>query len=181
MHFNLSCHESNPPNPWAGYLQLMRAAVGEGGSHFVVLQDDVTLCSDFPRAVREAVADRPDNVLSLWVGGLRQPTTKHFRQAQMRGERWVQIHFSDIHHVVGLVWPRALAEAFLDWTQSNMLPGDGRNQQSDDAIVGAWARRTKNYVYAHIPCLVEHEDTVESTINRPRGDAGRRAISFAGY
>ena len=92
----------------------------------------------------------------------------------------MQIHFSDIHHCVALVWPRALAQAFLDWTETSMLPGDGRNQQSDDAIVGAWARRTKNYIWAHVPCLVEHNDDVVSTINRPRGDAGRRAIAFVG-
>lgn len=177
---SLSLHSSTPPDPWAGYKQVVRRAVDGEGTHFVVLQDDVTLCRDFPRAVRAAVDDRPNEVLSLWVGGLRQPTTKLFRQAQISGQRWVQIHFSDIHHVVALVWPRWLAEEFLDWTENNMLPGDGRNQQSDDAIVGAWARRTKRYFIAHVPCLVEHEDDVESTIGRARGDAGRRAIAFAG-
>ena len=180
MDFNLSYHASNPPDPWAGYRLVLQRAVEKEGTHFVVLQDDVTLCHDFPLAVRDAVEEHPNEVLSLWVGGLRQPTTKLYRQAQIRGERWVQIYFSDIHHVVALVWPRRLAEEFLEWTGSAMLPGDGRNQQSDDAIVGAWARRTKNYFRATIPCLVEHEDEVESTIGRPRGDGGRRAISFAG-
>lgn len=176
----LSVHASNPPNPWAGYEQALRYAVEKDGTHFIVLQDDVMLCRDFPLAVVNAIEERPENVLSLWVGALRQPTTKFFRQAQIARERWVQIHFSDIHHCVALVWPRPLAEAFLEWTQTSMLPGDGRDQQSDDAIVGAWARRTKNYFWAHVPCLVEHNDDVESTINRPRGDAGRRAIAFAG-
>lgn len=159
---------------------MQRALDGEG-THFLVMQDDISLCRDFPRAVMDAVEDRPNNVLSLWVGALRQPTTKLYRQAQIHGERWVQIYFSDIHHVVALVWPRWLAEEFLEWTSEGMLPGDGRDQQSDDAIVGAWARRTKNYVFAHVPCLVEHEDDVESTIGRGRGDIGRRAIAFAGY
>lgn len=177
----LSVHASNPPNPWAGYEQALRYACLSDRSHFVVLQDDVILCREFPLAVRSAIRERPDSVLSLWVGGLRQPTTKLFRQAQIERERWVQIHFSDIHHCVALVWPRALAESFLAWTETSMLPGDGRDQQSDDAIVGAWARRTNNYFWAHVPCLVEHNDDVESTINRPRGDAGRRAIAFAGY
>ena len=181
LPFNLSLHASDPPNPWAGYeLALRNALAHSKAEHLIVLQDDVTVCRGFPLAVRQAIIDRPEHVLSLWVGGLRQPTTKLFRQAQIMGERWVPIHFSDIHHCVGLVWPRALAQAFLEWTETAMLPGDGRNQQSDDAIVGAWARRTHTTVWAHVPCLVEHNDDVVSTINRPRGDAGRRAIAFAG-
>ena len=158
----------------------MELAVQSAFTHVLVMQDDAIPCADFPRAVIEAICDRRDQVLSLWVGGLRQPTTNHYRQAQINHERWVQIHFSDIHHCVALVWPRPLAQEFLKWTSTSMLPGEGRNQQSDDAIVGAWARRTKNYIWAHVPCLVEHDDDVESTIGRPRGDAGRRAISFAG-
>jgi hypothetical protein len=155
------------------------AAEDDSVSHMIVLQDDVTVCADFPLAVAAAIEERPDDVLSLFVGGLRQTTTKHFRRAQIERKRWVQIVFSDIHHCVALVWPRELAKAFLEWTETAMLPGEGRNQQSDDAIVGAWARRTKNYFWATVPCLVEHNDDVESTIGRQRGDAGRRAIQFA--
>lgn len=158
----------------------MERAVESAFTHVCVIQDDVIPCANFSQALIEAIVDRRDDVLSLWVGGLRQPTTKNYRQAQIAGERWVPIHFSDIHHCVGLVWPRLTAEAFLEWTETSRLPGEDRPQQSDDAIVGAWARRTHNLVWAHIPCLVEHDDNVDSTIGRPRGDAGRRAISFAG-
>lgn len=172
-------HDSQPRNPWAGYKLLVERAVQDSSSsHFVALQDDVLPCDSFMQKVHERINERPDNILSLWVGGLRQPTTKHYRQAQIRGDRWVQIHFSDIHHCVALVWPRVLAEDFLDWAETSMLPGDGRDQQSDDAIVGAFARRTKNYFWATIPCLVEHDDDVVSTIGRARGDAGRRAVWF---
>ena len=131
----------------------MERAVESAFTHVCVMQDDVIPCADFPRALIEAIVDRRDQVLSLWVGGLRQPTTKHFHQAQIRQERWVQIHFSDIHHCVALVWPRSLAQEFLEWAETSRLPGEDRPQQSDDAIVGAWARRTKNYVWAHVPCL----------------------------
>lgn len=148
-----------------------------------MLQDDVVLCRDFPPAVTRAIEDRPEQVLSLWVGGLPGRTRKDFWIAQGKREPWSPIYFRDIHHVVALVWPRPLAEEFLEWTEESRLPGDCRAQQSDDAIVGAWARRTKKQFWACVPCLVEHNDdpdVVPSTIGRPQGDKGRQAIAFAG-
>lgn len=178
-----STHSSKPPDPWAGYKLAMQRAVTlfPRRTHYVVMQDDVIPCSGFTGKVYERIKERPDDVISLWVGGLRNATTTAYLQAQIKGERWVQVGARrpmDIHHCVALVWPRAKAEAFLLWTETNMLPGDGRDQQSDDAIVGAWSRRTKNYFWATIPCLVEHDDDVESTIGRPRGGRDRRAISL---
>ncbi len=175
-----SYHSSDPPDPWAGYKLAMNTAVRAHpkATHYVVLQDDVTPCDHFIQKVHERINERPDDVLSLFVGGIRNTTWKLYLRAQQKGEYWSPIHFSDIHHVVGLVWPRAKAEEFLKWTETAMLPGDGRNQQSDDAIVGAWARRTKQTFWATIPCLVEHLDVVESTINRTRGGRDRRAIAF---
>jgi hypothetical protein len=151
--------------------------------HVLVLQDDVIVCADFPSAVTAAIEERPDSVLSLWVGGLSGRTRKDFWAAQGRKERWSPIYFRDIHHVVALVWPRELGLAFLEWSSSSRLPGDCRQVQSDDAIVGAWARRTKRQFWATVPCLVEHNDdpdVVPSTIGRPQGDKGRQAIAFIG-
>lgn len=122
-------------------------------------------------------------MISLWVGGLPGRTRKDYWAAMARRDSWSEVYFRDIHHVVGLVWPRELAEDFLDWTSESRFPGDCRGVQSDDAIVGAWARRTKRRFWATVPSLVEHVDdpeTVPSTIGRPQGDKGRVAISFVG-
>lgn len=174
----ISLHASSPPNPWAGYKQALERFVSHENSHGIVLQDDAVVCRDFPLAVTAAIEERPDSVLSLWVGALRGRTTRDFHLAQQRGERWSPLYFRDIHFTVALVWPRELAEAFLEWASEAKIPGWARSQQSDDAVVGAWARRTKRQFWACVPCLVEHNDEVESTIGRPRGDRGRRAISF---
>jgi hypothetical protein len=175
-------HSSNPPNPWAGYKKCLQIPETENGvSHFVVLQDDAVVCADFPLAVTAAIAERPTSVISLWVGGLPGRTRKDFWIAQRRKERWSPVYFRDIHHVVALVWPHELVEEFLEWTSEHRLPGDCRGEQSDDAIVGAWARRTKKQFWATVPCLVEHNDTVPSTIGRPQGDKGRQAIAFVGH
>lgn len=141
------------------------------------------VCRDFPPAVTAAIADRPTSVLSLFVGGLSGRTRKDFWEAQGRRDPWSPIYFREIHHCVALVWPRELAEEFLDWTSSSRMPGDCRQVQSDDAIIGAWARRTKKQFWATVPCLVEHNDDPDvfpSTIDRPQGDKGRQAIAFAG-
>lgn len=181
LPFNLSLHTSEPPDPWAGYkLAVCRAVEECDASHLIVLQDDAIPCYDFPLAVADAIKDRPDDVLSLWVGDMRDLTAKFYRRAQVAKERWSPVNFSKIHHCVALVWPRALAEEFLEWTSTSMLPGDGRDQQSDDAIVGAWARRTHHQFWATVPSLVEHNDDVPSTIGRPQGGRDRRAIWFAG-
>lgn len=179
-------HSSYPPNPWAGYQRALQRGVDASTkyTHLLVLQDDVVVCRDFPPAVTAAIEERPDSVLSLWVGGLPGRTRKDFWAAQSRKERWTEVYFRDIHHCVALVWPRELADHFLEWTSEHRIPGDCRNQQSDDAIIGAWARRTKHRFWATVPCLVEHMDdpeTVPSTIGREQGDKGRQAISFAGY
>jgi hypothetical protein len=156
----------------------MEQAVRSAFSHVVVLQDDVMPCAKFPRAVMAAIHERPDEVISLWVGDLRNTTAKFFRKAQGAGEGWSPVHFSDIHHCVALVWPRELAVKFLEWAATSRLPGENRARQSDDAIVGAWARRTHNQVWATVPSLVEHNDDIPSTIGRPQGGRDRRAIAF---
>ncbi len=142
------------------------------------------VCRDFPPAVTAVIEERPEPVISLWVGALPGRTRKDFWAAQGQKERWSPIYFREIHHCVALVWPRELVEEFLDWSSSSRLPGDCRQVQSDDAIIGAWARRTKKRFWATVPSLVEHVDdpeTVPSTIGRPQGDKGRKAIAFAGY
>lgn len=185
MPVELSLHSSNPPNPWAGYKLALQRGIEDPTKydHVLVLQDDAIVCHDFPLTVTAAIEERPEQVLSLWVGGLPGRTRKDFWMAQKKRERWTPVYFRDIHHVVALVWPRALAEEFLIWTDSSRMPGDCRQVQSDDAIVGAWARRTKKQFWATVPCLVEHNDDPDlfpSTIGRPQGDKGRQAIAFAG-
>lgn len=176
----LSLHSSNPPNPWAGYKLALERAIEHPTqyTHLLVLQDDVIVCADFPLAVTAAIEERPEQVLSLWVGALSGRTRKDFWIAQGRKERWSPLYFRDIVNCVGLVWPRPLAEEFLEWTSDHRLPGDCRQVQSDDAIIGAWARRTHQRVWATVPSLIEHPDEVESTIGRPRGGKDRRAISY---
>jgi hypothetical protein len=73
--------------------------------------------------------------------------------------------------VVAVLWSREAAVDLLDWTSSNRLPGDPR-PRSDDAVVGRWARQTRQTVLATTPSLVQHPDEERSLVGRRHG-AGR--------
>jgi hypothetical protein len=146
------------------------------------MQDDALPCKDFSERVAKAINERPDDVLALFVGGLSGRTRKLFWEAQKLGDRFSPIYFREIHHVVALVWPAPLVEEFLSWYELNQkkIPGH-KPPQSDDAVIGYWARTTRRLFYATVPCLVEHPDDLPSVVQnagRPLGDAGRKAIAF---
>lgn len=173
-------HEVADPNPLRCYLRCL-AGAPQGVTHLCVMQDDALPCQAIALRLEEAVAERPEDVLSLFVGGLSGRTRKEFWAAQSRGDRWSPVYFREIHHVVALCWPVALAQEFLDWWESNPKMPGARIQRSDDAVVGYWARTTHRLFWATVPCLVEHPDDLPSVVqsaSRSLGDKGRRAILF---
>lgn len=144
-----------------------------------MLQDDALPCVDFEERLREAVAERPDDVISLFVGALRGKTYTEYLQAMIRRDKWCPIWFADIHHCVAVVWPPGVSEQFLEWALSTKIPGLPELNVSDDAVFSAWAKLTHRQVWATVPSLVEHDDIYVSSIGKPTGDKGRRAIHFA--
>lgn len=172
--------DSKPPNPWSGYQKCLSDL--RGYSHVLVIQDDAIVCKDFPETINRIVVAKPHRVVSLFVGGLRNRTTRSFTEAIGREDRYGEIYFRDIHHVVAVLWPAQLAKAFLDWSRTHDLPGIP-NPRSDDAVFGAWARNTKNRVLCTVPSLVQHPDDVKSTVglrDRAGKDRGRVAAFYIG-
>lgn len=171
---------SKPPNPWHGYQKCLSDL--RGYSHVLVIQDDAIVCKNFPETVQRIMAARPDRVISMFVGGLRNRTTRNFLRALTVHERYMEIYFRDIHHVVAVLWPASTAKDFMNWTASHDIPGMPA-PRSDDAVFGSWARLSKNRVLCTVPCLVEHPDDVQSTVGlRAKGgnDKGRVAVNFIG-
>lgn len=173
--------ETHDPNPLRNYLRCLTDP-GDA-THLCVLQDDAVVCEDFSGQVAAAVDDRPDDMLSLFVGGLPGKTRVDFLRALQRQERWAPIYMNGITHVVAMVWPVAAAQAFVEWfPPSRPIPGARPPYRSDDMVVGYWARITKRQIWAIVPCLVEHPDDVPSVAQTDRGgdglDRGRRAIHF---
>lgn len=168
------------PNPLRNFMRCL-SEPPEATTHLCVIQDDALPCTDFGARVEEAVAGRPADVISLFVGGLHGRTQREFLLALKNREPWSQVYFREIHHVVGTVWPVELAHHFLDWFATARVPGP-KVLRSDDAVVGYWARKNRLRFWATVPCLVEHPDDFPSTIRTHCrfGDKGRRAISFLG-
>ncbi len=168
-------------SPHSGYLKCL-ADLPPAVTHVCVLQDDVLLARNFAQTVERVVEARPENVVSLFVGGLPGPSRTDFYRAIQEGRRFSPVNSTRICHVVALVWPRALAENFLAWSDENKVPGPVP-PKSDDAAVCWWSLRTGNQILATVPCLVEHPD-LESVVNPRRAkagrDKGRTAIHFAG-
>ncbi len=167
------------PNPMRNYLRCMTDPPKKA-THLLIIQDDALPCRLFSSRLHAAVSERPDDVLSLFVGGLSGKTKKSFLEALANHQRWAPIWFREIHHVVAMCWPVEKAAHFVDWYAVTKVPGP-IPPKSDDAVVGFWARKNREQVWAHVPCLVEHPDDLPSIVqSRSRfSDAGRRAIAFA--
>lgn len=157
-------------SPWSGY-QVCLTDLPSAVTHVAVLQDDVLLCRDFREKVERVIEKRPENVISLFVGGLGGPTKMAFHEAMRKGESFSVVNSTRIVHVVGMIWPRHLAESILAWVEENKIPGP-KPPRSDDASVGFWSLRTNNQILATVPSLVEHPD-LESIVNPRRAKAGR--------
>lgn len=165
------------PNPCRGYLLCLRDP--PDASHLCVIQDDALPCRGFVAELEQAVSEKPDEVISLFVGGLPGRTRRDFLAALADGQRWAKIYFREVHHVVAIVWPVPLVREFLEWYGGARIPGP-IPPRSDDAVVGYWARTHHRLFWATVPCLVEHPDDFPSTIRMQSrfGDRGRRAIAF---
>jgi hypothetical protein len=160
-------------SPWRTYRECLQLPPA-GITHLLVLQDDAIPCRNLLAAC-EWIA-RPDPVC-LFLGGAPVRTARDASRAAVRGDRFVSVHAAEWVPVVAVLWPVEVAQEFLDWCGSNRLPGDPE-PRSDDAVVGRWARRTRQPVFATVPSLVQHPDTEESLIGK-RARHGRSAWRVA--
>ena len=147
-----------------------------------MLQDDVRLCRNFPPAVERIAQANPETPVCLFVGGLPRATARDLLQAGKQGKHYARVHITDFVPVVAMLWPVQKAAEFLEWALTAKLPGLP-NPRSDDAVVGGWARQTRETVLATFPSLVEHPDVVESLIGREHRagqNKGRVALAWIG-
>lgn len=186
METIVSLHSSEPPNPWEGYqIALERgASAATKPSHVLVLQDDVVVCRNLPRAVWKIAKRHPEDPVVLFHSRLPMRNSLHIRQAQMTGARYVlHSHGGKFVPVVALLWPVSKIAPFLEWASTAKLPGWPRPARSDDAVVGQWARSTQQNIWITVPSLVQHPDTSDSLIGRQAHwgkDKGRVAMAWIG-
>lgn len=160
------------PSPLRTYLEALRRTPPDA-THRLVLQDDVEVVQDFPARTEDAIAEHPDVILCLFVPGTRGGGGAEVREAHARGLPSVRIRTGGWVPAVATAWPAALARDFLAYMGAAAATAL-REQRSDDAMIGKFARDRRLEVWATIPSLVEHPDREASLIGRKAGAGGNR-------
>lgn len=126
---------------WPTYLRSLEAA--RGGSHHLVLQDDVTLCRDFVASVKEVIQARPNALIGLYTN------SQMVFAARSRRERWIERS-----GLAGpaVIWPNKLIREFIEW-QSVHIASDF---PWDDGRVSMWLIKTSKPAFATVPSLAQH-------------------------
>lgn len=156
------------PSPWRTYAHALERTPIRA-THRVILQDDVFVCRDFARAVEDAVAARPDRLLSLFVAGAPAEHARAVRQACQADHPWCELDYMRWCPAVALVWPIRLIPACLEFVEAQRWPDAFR---ADDEIIGRFLRQARERPLATVPSLVEHPD-VEPSLVGDRTAAGR--------
>lgn len=170
--------EGEPSNPLRGY-KLCLSGLPEQG-HVAVIQDDTIVCRNFAPTLELIAAAHPDTIVALFFSKVPKRT---YNLASLRWgkSRYVDVHTSDLIHVVGILWPVARGQAFVQWCDENPKSIRGREIQSDDANVTRWRQLTKQNVRVTVPSIVEHPDDVPSKVNSHRASAGADRGRVAAY
>jgi hypothetical protein len=173
-------HESDPPNPLAGYL-LCLTDLPEC-SHVVIVQDDTAPCHNFAEGLQGVAKANPDTPVCLFLARLPRDAATAASRAMQQNRRYVTLGLRSFMPVVAVLWPRHKAVEFLEWTVANPYFPGNREPRSDDGMAGRWKMVTRQIVKATVPSLVEHPDMEPSLIGKRTAwgkDRGRVAQFLA--
>lgn len=153
-------HSSDPPNPWLGYRNCLTDL--PDCTHVLVIQDDAVVCKNFAGAVDAISFTHKDAPVCLFLGGFPQGLASRFKKALRLGQSYIPLTRGPIMPLVAVLWPKAVAEGFLQWTDENPKKLGHPNPAADDGVAGRWAFATGVPVFISVPSLVEHPDMIPS-------------------
>lgn len=165
------------PDPAAGPSPLRTAkrawaAIAEGATHHVVLQDDIVLARGFGTHLPAAVAAQPDCGITLYVNWHSVPNSYFVRRAVAAGSPWAPLSPSWTP-TLGLVLPVARARQLAEYLHD--IPDHVRH---DDHMITAFCRERRVPIMAAVPHLLEHPGTHSLASNE--ADGPRHATVFTG-
>lgn len=140
--------------------QALRWAETQKASHVVVLQDDALPVRDFPRLARAAIEERPEHVISYYLGTgrpLQDPMTRLIDEAESNGSKWID--FPRLVWGVGWSIPTKLLPDLNQWLEA-------RTSTPTDTETGHWTRFNRVPVTHTWPCLADHADNGSLIHNR---------------
>lgn len=154
-------------NPWTTYRECLRIGSAEsvGASHLLVIQDDALPVERFHERLAPLVAERPGELLCLYVPALPAYMGREMHRAHLAGLAFTTIPGGMFTPLVAAVWPVWLAEDCLAW--SDKTPSS-TSRRCDDAQVARFLRTKRLRPTAVVPSLVEHDEQTPSTIGLGR-------------
>lgn len=137
---------------WKNHVRALKHAAESDSEYAVILQDDAMPVNDFTEAVNDVIDNRPDSLISLYVGTSR-PREQQVLDAVDLAERdracWMKAN--TLLWGVGIIVPVPLISPLLAEAQSGpKLPYDQRLGRAN-GVLG-------RDVYYTWPSLVDHHD-----------------------
>lgn len=160
---------NGPPSPLRTAKRAW-AAIADGATHHLVLQDDVTPIAHFDEHLPAAVAAHPDRAITLHIGWQSAPNAYHVRLAAAVGSPWAALSPSWTP-TYGLLLPIAAARELATYLAD--IPDARRD---DDRVITRYLAEAGIAVLAPVPHLLEHADDIGVTGNAD--DGRRRATVF---
>ena len=176
-------HDSQPPNPWAGYKLILEGRTVPY-DHLLVVQDDAVPAPGFPRAIEKVAARNQDRVVVLFLARLPGRVSRLALRAAKNRQCYLdaELRINEFLPAVGVLWPKPKVEEFLWWVHHNPKRLGHSEPRSDDGVIGRWAALTHQRIRFTIPSLIQHPDMEPSLIGRQPAwgkDTGRIAQLFA--
>ncbi len=176
METQLFLHESDPPDPWAGYRACL-SDIPDIFSHVVIAQDDCLPAPGFAFAVEWIAERHPNDPVCLFLGAFPASTAARVRRSKP-DVRYVPLGPSSFMPLLCVLWPVGLARSFLAWSQT----ARGMTR-ADDGNAARWLKATRQQVWVTVPSLVEHDDYTPSVKGGrdhvPGAEAWRRTVLLA--
>lgn len=156
-------------DPWATYQECLRFADhvehNADATHLLIIQDDALPCSRFHERVASAVAERPGELLCLYVPERPTYMGRAMLVAHQGGERFATIPGGMFTPLVAAVWPVWLAAECLTWVEATPT---SRSRRCDDAQVARFLRTRRYRPVGVVPSLVQHDELTPSTLGLGR-------------
>ncbi|MBW6436429.1 hypothetical protein KZ829_22060 [Actinoplanes hulinensis] len=127
------------------------AAIAEGATHHLVLQDDARLCDGFARHVRDAIAHRPDNGIALYTDWASPQNSYLTRLAAVAGSPWAPLSPMEWTPALAFLLPTATARELAGYLAP--IPDEVTD---DDQMIARFCRERRVPLLAAVPHLVDN-------------------------
>lgn len=145
-------HESE----WLNGRNSLLAGLGKGDWH-VVIQDDAILTPNLYENIEGAIKNCPGGkaLISLYTGKAR-PFPRRVTEAVKRADKATWLRHYLLIWGVGIIIPTDHIKPMLDFVADWTEPYDTR--------IGIFYSRNRLPVYYTMPCLVDHDDDLDTAI-----------------